>query len=118
MHQDTPILQCPSAQPPLQHSSSPEHSLPEVLHPGFSGEQAPSSQRPPQHSASSVQSPPSETQLSFEHSPSTQLKEQQSVLALQASPATAHSRMLDSQLLVFGLQSFEQQRELSEQSSP
>jgi hypothetical protein len=118
MHHETPISQRPSLQPLLQHSESSEHALPELLHSRFSGEQSPSLHAPPQHSASLLHSSPSEVQATSEHTSSTQLREQQSVLALQESPASAHSRMLDSQLLVFGLQTLEQQSALSAQSSP
>src|SRR5687768_5272589 len=87
MHHDTDRLQRPSSQAFEQHSPSPLHSLPDVLHSGFRATHTPSSEQvPPQQSVESAHSAPSDTHAVPPQAPSSQTSVQQSVGAEQGAP--------------------------------
>src|SRR5688500_14236439 len=101
MHQDAPSLQLPSTHACEQHCSSLVHSLPAVLHSGFSASHVSVTPHvPPQHSPLALQASPSDTQPPVAHTPSSQRRPQQSVGAEHASPASPQATTDDSQLFV------------------
>jgi hypothetical protein len=108
MHQETPSSHFPSSHAPEQHWLSSVQSLPDVRHDGLSGTHASLLQVCPQHSLSREQPSPSDTHWTSSHVVPLQLRLQHSVGPEQPAPGPPHATMVDSQVLLFGLQISEQ----------
>jgi hypothetical protein len=82
--------QTPLAHRPEQHSPSPAHALPSVLHSVFSGVHFEFSQVPLQQSLSFTQARLSDVHCGKLHTPEMQSPEQQSPATLHAEPSRVH----------------------------
>ena len=118
VQKELPMLHLPAAQSCEQQSAFSLQSLPEVLQVRLSGAQSPASQEPLQHSLESPQAPPSDEQALAEQLPAWQLRPQQSVPTLHATPGPPHACDTGAHRFEAASHRPEQQLALSRQASP